>query len=69
MRIAVYDDIFLNIKQIKNAIYNFSNYKKMDIVVDIIDKNIDPSTIKETYALIFISFKNENNFRFAFHYT
>lgn len=65
MRIAIYDDIFLNIKQIKNAIYNFSNYKKMDIVVDIIDKNIDPSTIKETYALIFISFQNENNKNFA----
>lgn len=65
MRIAICGDDFLNIKQIKRILYIFSNYKKLELVVDIISNDTDILSIKQNYTLLFISFKNENNIKFA----
>lgn len=67
MKIAICGDDFLNIKQIKRVLYIFSNYKKLGLVVDIIDTNTDPTTLTKNYILIFISFENQNSKKLAQH--
>ena len=65
MRIAIYGDNFLNIKQIKRVLYIFSNCKKLELVVDVISNEEDMLSLKQNYVLIFLSFESKNSIMLA----
>lgn len=67
MRIAICGGSPLNVKQIKESVYMFSNYKKINIVVDVFTNALELLKSKQNFILIFISFENKNNLKFAHH--
>ena len=70
MKVAIYDDLSSG-KDLKRLVYLFSNYKKIDLVVDIFTCTDELFKQKQNYKIFFISFKTQNGISLAerlYHY-
>ena len=66
MKIAIYDNLS-NAKELKRLLYLFSNFKKMDLVVDIFTSTDELFKQKQNYNFFFISFSTPNGLSLAEH--
>ncbi len=60
MRIAIYENNYEDAQKLKNLIYNYCNYKKIDSVVDVYQNGDSLLSSNNNYVLTFLSLENSD---------